>query len=275
MAITPRLSFPKIFDSCLRKSHRADNSWLLDLIVRVHFVKMDPPESKGAVYVRIDGRRVRIQRWNDAEWTQFKTLFERNVERLWNDRLYLVARQMPTALRREMVYARGPQARTPFIRCCLNVCPAKTHEAGHVSIRAYRPADSAAPFRSYIKRTPGRDHGSLVYDDVFPEINEPDVGLTAAHEMGHILGLEHANNSHPGCRKGDEPICYGTPGSPEHARIMGGGSRVTAAEGLPWTKRARIHTGHTGWQATTTDPRLPSLDALMEQATRPAAGARR
>ena len=81
---------------------------------------------------------------------------------------------------------------------------------------------------------------SLLSDDLDPRPNNTGIEqITALHEFGHYLGLNHVRP------ESDHP--YGVPGSWEEGDLMGSGSRWDDWHGWPWLNRIRQHVS--SWSA--------------------------
>ena len=75
-----------------------------------------------------------------------------------------------------------------------------------------------------------------------------------AHELGHVLNLDHIDANNPKCIQGNELACYGI-GTPREGNLMGVGNFITTANALPWLRAIYRLTSWTTWNATTTMPR--------------------
>ena len=78
------------------------------------------------------------------------------------------------------------------------------------------------------------------------------VSATLAHEVGHLLGLDHSACS------GQELVCYGKGGEAWQIKnVMGAGNVVNRSNASPWLERIEMHTGvaQAEWTVHTLDER--------------------
>ena len=79
-----------------------------------------------------------------------------------------------------------------------------------------------------------RDIGTPTNQDIETWNESSSQQSTIAHELGHVLNLDHINIRGKGCETGNEKICYGKPGTWMNRNVMGDGAEVN------WGKRRSL-----------------------------------
>lgn len=255
------------FDSELGTPRREDNRSDLMLRVRIHLNRREPRGGADTGRLRDSGHNFQTVRWSDQQWREYQRNFERVCESVWNDALYLLPpASTPADVIREMTSQDvGASTDRPYLRCQLDVQIVNVARGSHATIQCHCLAESETrTFRSYIENGGGRDTGVMTNQDIYLEpawdgANDLRFFNTVAHEVGHVLGLNH-----PIC-SGNADRCYGAAGTPERDSVMGFGSSITTRQASPWAARARQHTNvRSTWQPTTTQPNQPTIEELIQ-----------
>ena len=253
------------YDSELGRPRSSDNRSMLTLVVKIHLYQINPSRGRQTGTMRDGSDRFTIEKWNASEWRNYQDRFDDLCEMVWNGELYLLPpSNLPAGIRTELsATSRGAAAQTPYIECNLDVQVVSQRGGSHATLGVYRLADTETKtYRSYITQQAGRDTGRMSNHDIYMEMHWDGDNLrqfsTVAHEVGHVLGLNH-----PIC-SGNANRCYGAQGTPAHNSTMGFGSNMMTGFATPWTRRIGQHTGHRrGWTATMTRPNQPTLLELM------------
>ncbi len=191
-----------------------------------------PGQNYGTVYDgNQPGQPVRaIVDWKPAEWAAFKQALVRQVESVWSKKFWLINGKS------WFQFNSGAAAYVPNVYCKLKLV-AEDAGAGahHAIIHVVRLRDDSPGFRSNTRNFDNRDVQSLA-----TRLNakgQPIVRqVTAVHEIGHLLGLDHINYGTPSCPFGSNmgaPDCYGVTTSEMH-NIMGAGMQLRAADAYGW-----------------------------------------
>jgi hypothetical protein len=253
------------FDSELGLPRVQDNESTLTLVVKVHLRQMNPSGTNATGTLRDSGDNYAIRRWTPESWQEFTSRVASMVDGVWDGKQFLTPpRNLPNSVMRDMVYqGNAGSGKAPYVTCNLDVRLQQTANGSHASLRCYRLADSETKtFRSFIEPSPGRDGGILVDRDVYYEIYFDADGMrffnTIAHEIGHVLGLNHPGGA------SNSAAAYGLPGTPEYREVMGFGTNVTPRQAAPWKARIKMHTDyHQEWGVTATRPNQPTLDEIL------------
>ncbi len=275
MAIRRIVSRRGSFDSSLGQPRRQDNRNDLTLTVKIHLRRMTPPGNRASHHIWDSGTRYEYVPWQDRVWADYRRRFESMCEMIWNDELYLT---LPANTPADVVTALtsqepGASTKAPYIRCHMDVQISDSVSNSHASLRCYNLAESAPDFRSYISPSRGRDTGIMTDRDIYLEFynngGHDRFFSTVAHEVGHILGLNH-----PVCSTNSN-ACYGTPNTAAYGEVMGFGTNVGVRQAIPWQNRIQAHTAvRHRWPPTTTQPNQPTIEELLSAyASAPAATA--
>jgi hypothetical protein len=159
----------------------------------------------------------------------------------WNEKLWIKTPDNYDGLDWPTPGAATAKAR-PNVHCGLKVVNAGSRDAAHAVVRLARlkPRKDGTEFRSNMTLWDSED--LLEYQMTSYR------SMTAAHEVGHLLGLEHIG--------GKGPCPYTKGDGSGSANIMGRGHQVWAENGIPWAKAMAAHTkGKTNaddWKASAT-----------------------
>jgi hypothetical protein len=267
------------FDSELSWPDFRDNSSTLTIVIRLYMQQVNPPAGQTTAVLRAQGGQFDYQHWRPTEWTDFCRRIEAVGAKFWNRGMCLIPpfplpasvrdllrgeSPLPTSrtLAQETRNLMAPQINVahPFIRCKLDLRIADTVRGQlqpwsdnglsgtHVTVRCYRFAAANTRFRSYVIPRRGRDimvlnHDDYLIDRVFGS------HCTVAHEIAHLLGLDHPGGN------SNANWAYGLPGSAQQYWITGRGSDLATAHAQPWLQRIREHTGvQNGWRVVFGDP---------------------
>ncbi len=217
------------------------------------------------------GTARRIVRWNDTTWNSWTARYQRDVQRFWDGKFWLVARHAMDELDFE---DRGVTYR-PNLWCRFRLRLAQSEAAAHAAISVVRLHSSETFFRSDSRHYDSRDiqisrstHAGRAYRQSTP-----------VHEVGHLLGLGHAAQGSAACtaagNTGAEP-CYCATAS-DCGNIMGAGSSRRASNASPWQLAIEEHGGgsRSNWEVKLRRHYPRTLDQVRRRGavtSRPARG---
>lgn len=263
----------KDYDAVLKYPNQRNIS-SLTLLVRVNLRQINPEDPRVAVGTFKpadfqDGtprREYTYQRWTPAEWESFTIGFKREVEDILNwpsMGLWLQPSSLGLPDSRDELaqfMSRRPLSPRfrPTVQCGLSVTLMPTiGNHTHVTYKVLRLQEGEPEFREYTDNTRNlQDGGVLTNRSLMPW--PPRFGhrphSAVAHEIGHVLNLDHIDAHNPKCIHGNELPCVGF-GTPLQGNLMGMGNFVTTANAMPWLRAIYRLTSWTTWNATTTIPR--------------------
>jgi hypothetical protein len=265
----------KCFDSYLNMGMLSDNqNYDLTITLRIFLNKIIP--AGGAEYVDSNGTRFRIGTWPIDEWDDFCAAFQYYGGTWWDSRFWLVAPgEMSLRLDPEGIWnsdgnrihrnlwrlASCPEI-SPNINCRFNLVRVSSRASAHssVNIRYFSHVFSNGawiPMHSTQATGARPSSEDLDQDDIFgtSRVYEGVIlrNLTIAHEIGHLIGLQHsgivrreeaclAEIRRSGPAGGNHDLCYGS--TLESRRdIMGSGESLSWYDALPWRTAIEQHTG--------------------------------
>jgi hypothetical protein len=133
----------------------------------------------------------------------------------------------------------GPRANArPNLHCRLECSAATAVGQAHAIVKAVRLRPVAS-----MGYTDNFRSDSGLWDLRDAEEQGPQKRLTAAHEVGHLLGLPHVGAFSPDCiaaGNSNADPCYLDGASPDN--IMGKGMTITGINAWPWVSRIAEHT---------------------------------
>jgi hypothetical protein len=219
-----------LLDEYVRNAHTNAN---LTIIIRVHFLKINPAVAKTGLYPDSDKKQRRIQAWAPGEFESYTRMLLASAQRFWNGVFWL---QTPN-------YYRGldwPDIK-PFCRChvyCrLDLSQVYNDADAHYTIAMVRVREGEQ-FRS----------NSRLYSqlDLASETLIPHSTIkfwTHFHEVGHLLGLGHIGwNGHHNLHADNTQKAYGVT-LQDKVDVMGCGSLRHRWHALPWQEAVAEFTG--------------------------------
>jgi hypothetical protein len=249
------------YDSTIDAPYFAEDrsNFELTIILRIYMEQLNPPKGKRTFRAPDhNGNLWPALRWTNADWIRFKALYIQQVLKVWDKAFLLI----PPASFDGFVWPEGGRRRN--VVCRLRVKIQDEYKGAHAGIRVVRLAN---PTKSFFRSN------SSLYDssDVHSSRSSwPKEGATfehnsAAHELGHLLGLWDIGVGDQQCM--DHPESYACYGSNlyERMNVMGGGAMLDLANAKPWLDRIPLHatdTRKSDWKVdwASTEAQLRGLD---------------
>jgi hypothetical protein len=223
-----------IYESELSSFSGVGSPCLLTLSLRLHFDFRDAPPPAP----------VSRKKWSAAEQNSWTNAFIRTVTSRWSYRY-------PLAIVDRKKCAAWQAANCDRALARVEVIPVIGDQ--HANVIVYHAGSS-------LRSSAGYGGGSLKQEDVEAHDTGNGVQVTAEHEFGHLLGLDHSN---PACQSTaagpakdvGQPGCY--VGTPEQtADVMGSGSVVTPQDYAPFVEELNHYSG-CDWKTEGSAPKAP------------------
>jgi predicted Zn-dependent protease len=183
------------------------------------------------------GTARRIVRWTPQAWKRWSERYQKEVQNFWSGKFWLVA----THPFSELDFTDKSVTYRPNIWCRFNLTITDNAADAHTSISVVRLHPSESFFRS----------DSANYDDRDLEYDRSTRGgkvyrqRAHLHEVGHLLGLDHASSTSAACTAagsvGAEPCYCATPD--DCSNIMGAGEKTRESNAAPWQRAIMEHGG--------------------------------
>jgi hypothetical protein len=178
--------------------------------------------------------------WPPNTFEAFKAAAKSRAEQFWSNKF----RISPPSNYSFFNWPAGAGGRPRSVICTLSITYVNSPNHASRIINCYRRASG--------ETTAALDSGSwtdAILTDQPHNLTDnqnkvvPTKLITVAHEVGHLIGLDHPAGSAAGCT-GHELVCYGLGGDAWQIRnIMGAGDQVDQSNAKPWLERMVQHTG--------------------------------
>lgn len=218
------------FDADINPSVRnATTNADLTLYIRINFQKIEPTAASNT-YNDADGTAVPIRAWRPGEFETFKRTFLGQCRRAWHGKFWL---KTPASYSSLNWPARNATHRCNLY-CRFDISEQANANGAHAVIPVVRVSGNNT-FRSHM----------LLYSNLDTRRERLVRGshfVTTAHEIGHLIGLDHPGINLATCATGNEQPCYAAADGTATG-VMGMGSRIFDRHAQPWKKAAAALTG--------------------------------
>jgi hypothetical protein len=213
----------------------------LTIYIRICFQQVNPTATL-KTYNDSDNNSVAIRQWKAKEWTNWKGKFLNICRNKWNGKFWLETPKDYTGLD-------WPKLNSKYrsnLYCRFEISEQSNMMGAHAVIPVVS-IDGKQDFRSHMLLYDNRDLNAK-------ELTKGSKFFTCAHEIGHLIGLEHPGkyyNIFAGCVTDSEAVCYYDEFG-NNDGIMGMGSKITVDYAKPWLIAAALLTGtnETTWKVS-------------------------